>query len=224
MNISRRLAISFLLAAIILLAVLLFWPFVLNDVLRPISMVVWLFLRIFVLSIGQHYYWIAIILAALVFLYRLLSQSQTTLPIEKFSDSNKITDTVQYWRNRFSVTDYSSREEKSLRRELVYLLVSIYAAKQRGLTDFAIHDAMERGQIPLPRNIQTFLFPVEQQEPRSFLIKLIQSMRKTPRKWSRQWTGQETAERYRMIEEVLCFMETALEIKNDTRKPTPNEN
>jgi hypothetical protein len=31
-------------------------PFILNDVIRPISLVTWLLLRIFVLSVGQNYY------------------------------------------------------------------------------------------------------------------------------------------------------------------------
>jgi hypothetical protein len=223
MNISRRVAISLFLAAIILLAVLLFWPFVLNDVLKPIAMVAWLFLRIFVLSIGQRYYWIAIIFVALVFLYRFLSQSKIPLPAEESFHSNEILNTIQYWRIRFSLTDNSNRQEKSLKRELVDLLVSLYAAKQRGASNYAIRSAMERSQIPLPENIHTFLFPEERQESRSFLRKLIQSIPKTPRKWIRQWTGKETAERYRMIEEVLSFLETALEIKNDARKSIPNE-
>jgi hypothetical protein len=219
---SRRLVVMLILATIILLIVLLFWPFVLNEILKPIAMVAWLFLRIFVLSIGQSFYWIAIIFVALVFLYRLLSQNQNILPAEKFSDSNEITDTVLYWRIRFSVTDYSNREEQSLRRELVNLLVSLYAAKQRGSSNFAIRDAMQCGQIPLPEDIYTFLFPEKRQESGSSIRKLIQSIGKTPRKWIRQWTGQETAERSRMIEEVLDFMETSLEIKNDTRKSISN--
>ena len=39
----------------------------------------------------------------------------------------------------------------------------------------------------------------------------------------RRWTGQETAEHYRMIDEVLSFMETSMEMKNDDGKFTQNK-
>ena len=75
--------------------------------------------------------------------------------------------------------------------------------------------------FPCPEHIHTFLFPDEPEKSKRSLEKLIQSIRTAPRKWIRRWTGQETAEHYRMIDEVLSFMETSLEMKNDDGKFTP---
>jgi hypothetical protein len=223
MNSSRRLAIFILLAAIFLFAGVLFWPFILNEIIRPIALVVWLFLRIFVLSIGQGVYWIAIILVTLIFLARLLSRSQTSLPIDESLDSNETINTIRYWRIQFSLNDSSPRDVKIIRRELAYLLASLYASKQRTTTNYGIYDALQRGQIPLPERLHTFLFPEEPQESGRSIKKLFQSIRQIPRKLIRKWTGQETAEQYRMIEEVLGYMEKSLEVKNDEREFTPNK-
>ena len=222
MNTSRRLAIFILLVAILLSVGVLFWPFILNEIIKPMALVVWLFLRIFVLSIGQSFYWIAVILVALIFLARLLSRNQTSLPPDESLDSNETINTIRYWRIQFSLNDSGLRDAKILRRELAYLLASLYASKQRTSANFGLYEALQRGEIPLPEHIHTFLFPDESQKSGRSLKRLMQSVRNTPRKWIRRWTGQETAEHYQMIDEVLSFMETSLEIKNDNGKFSPN--
>ena len=68
MNISKRLVIVVFLLLIILFVGLLFWPFVLDDIIAPASLVVWILLRIFVLSIDQKYYWGAAIFITAFFL------------------------------------------------------------------------------------------------------------------------------------------------------------
>jgi hypothetical protein len=223
MNKSTRLGFFLLLVIILLFVGVFFWPFILNEIIRPAALVVWLFLRIFVLSIGQSLYWIAIIFAVLVFLARFLSRSHSPLPPDESLDPNKTIESIRYWRIRFSLTTNSPRDQINIKRELAHLLASLYESKQRTSINFEIYDALQRGQIPLPDHLHTFLFPEEPQESGRSIKKLLESIRQLPRKWIRRWTGQETAEQYRMIEEVLGFMETSLEIKNDEREFTPHE-
>ncbi len=215
MSISRQTIIALLCAAIILGLAVIFWPFVLNSMLRPAALVAWLFLRMFVLSIGQRAYWVAIILVAFFVLLRFLSQSQKPLPQEEAVGTNEMANAKQYWRILFSLNDNSSQDETALNRELTGLLVTMYTSKQRGSRNFEIYAALKSGQIPLPENIQSFLFPKEQPEPKQFFEKLLHSLRKIQQKWLRRWSGQEKAEKYRMLKETLAFMEKSLEIKND---------
>ncbi len=215
MKISRRVIIAFLLAALLIPAGWLFWPFVLNDILKPIALVAWLLLRIFVLSIDQHVFWAAIIFAGLFFLYRLLSKSQMPLPAEEFLESNETVNTIRSWRSRFFLNNNNIGDDKFLKRDLASLLSSLYASRHHSSTNYEIYDALEKGQIPLPEQIHSFLFPERPREPEQPLKRLLQSIRRAPRKWKRRWTGQETAETYRMIDEVLKYMETSLESKND---------
>lgn len=222
MDRSRRLVLLFLLTAIVLFIGLLFWPFIVRNIIQPTAMVIWFLLRILVLSIHQRYFWVAIIFAAFLVLFRILYQAQSAPQSSSFLETNTTLINIGYWRGLFMYSGQDVQEDKNLKRQLIYLLTSLYASKQGTLNDFRIQDAMRQGTIPLPGKIYAFLFP---QEPVSGgpLQKFFQSIRQTPRSWIRQWTGQEKAEHYQMIEEVLNFLEASLEIKHDDRKPTQDK-
>jgi len=215
MKLSRRMVIVFLFIAFLLLAGILFWPFILNGIIKPTALVIWVLLRLFVLSIDQRVYWTVIILLPLVFLFRILSPGLAVPPAEGSLGSNETINTIDYWRSRFSLNDATEIDEKTLKRELTHLLASHYASKSHMETSFAIFDALQRGEIPLPVHIQTFLFPEKKLEAGHPIKRLLRSIQRTPRKWIRRWTGEEKAEQYRMIEAVLDFMEISLEINNE---------
>jgi hypothetical protein len=118
------------------------------------------------------------------------------------------------------LTKYDSRDQETLKRELIHLLLSLYASKQRTSTSFLLYEALQKGELPLPEHIRTFLFPDEPKESKWSFNKLMQSFRTAAQKWMQRWTGQEIADHYRMIDEVLSFMETSMEMKNDDGKFT----
>ena len=212
-----------LLFASILLVGLLFWPFILQNIITPLALVAWLFLRLFVLSIDQHFYWGAIIFIALIFLYFLLLQDPTPHPADDFPDTNETSENIRYWRSLFTLTGLNAHDENRLRQELIRLVASLYASKQRTTPNFIFYEALQRGEISLPEHIHAFLFP-EKPKTRDFSPKeLLQFIREAPRKRWRRWKGLETAEYYRMIAEIISFMETSLEMENDPTKFTPNE-
>lgn len=215
MKLSRRMLIGFSFIALLLLAGILFWPFTYNEIIKPIALVAWVLLRIYVLSIDQHIYWTVIILLALVFLYRLLSPGLAIPPSEEMLESNETINTLGYWRTRFNLNDATPTDEKALRRELTHLLASHYASKSHMETSFGIFDALQRGEIPLPEHIRDFLFPEKAPVAGHPIKRLLQSIRNAPLKWIRRWTGEERAKQYRMIDEVLRYLETSLEIKNE---------
>lgn len=213
MNTSRRVLISVLIAAMILFWGLLFWPFILNNIIEPTAVAVWLLLRIFVLSIDQKYFWYAAIGLAVVFVYRILSREQSAIQSDIHQDTNTTILNIGYWRVLFTYDDQDVREEKILRRELTHLLTSLYASKQSTSNNYGIYEALQQGEIPLPENIHTFLFPAESQKSRGVINRFIQSIQKILQKWIRQWTGREKADHFRTIDELLNFLETSLEIK-----------
>jgi Ca2+/Na+ antiporter len=47
-----------------------------DEILKPLSLVAWLLLRIFVLSIGQVFYWGALVLIFILFIFRLIPNGQ----------------------------------------------------------------------------------------------------------------------------------------------------
>ena len=212
---SKRVVLSLLIAAIVLFLGLLFWPFLVTNIIKPVALVVWLLLRILVLSIHQKYIWYVVIFAAFFFLFRFLPQDQSDIQSSVSREPNTTILNIAYWRNLFIYNGQNVREEDTLRRELTYLLTSLHASHQSTTNNFLIHDALQKGEIPLPGHIHAFLFSQELPASGGFLKRFSQSIRRTPQKWIRQWTGQEKAEHFQMIAEVLNFMETSLEITHD---------
>jgi hypothetical protein len=223
MNISRRTAMFILCASILLLLGTLFWPFMVNEIITPLSLLAWLFLRIFVLSIGQQYYWGAIIIFVGFILFRLLFQEPTIVPSNVSEDSNATIKMIANWRTLFAPTDQDVRDDVYLKRELRRLLLSLYASNQGASDKLEVYEALQQGEIPLPKSIHDFLFLEQPNKTGRSLQALTLSIWKTPQKWIRRWTGQETADHYRMIDEVLRFMETSLEMKNDDGKFNSNQ-
>jgi hypothetical protein len=223
LNTSRRMVALILFISIVLLLGMFFWPFILNEVIQPTSLVIWLLLRIFVLSIGQQSYWIAIIFVAVFCLIRILPQEQIPAPPGNFHVSNPTLKTIEYWRSLCKLTKDDVRGEVILKRELIQLLLAFYSSKQHTSANFGIYEALQRGEIPLPEHIHTFLFLNEPRETGRPFKKLMHSIRNSPTKWLHRWTGEETAEYYQIIDEVLSFLEISLEMKNDDGKFNPTK-
>jgi hypothetical protein len=223
LNSSRRVVITLLIVAIVLFLGMLFWPFIVNNIIRPTTLAVWLLLRILVLSIHQKYIWYVVIFVAFIVLFRFLPREQPDIQSYASLEPNTTITNIESWRSLFIYDGQNIREEETFKRELTHLLTSLHAWHQSTSNDFSIHDALRKGEIPLPGNIQAFLFSKELPASGGLLRRFFQSIRKTPQKWIRQSTGQEKAEHYQMIDEVLKFMETSLEITNDHGKRLQNK-
>ncbi|MBK9601626.1 MAG: hypothetical protein IPO36_07250 [Anaerolineales bacterium] len=221
MDRSKRFVLAFLIAALVVFLGLLFWPFVLNTIIQPTALALWLLIRILVLSIHQKYFWYAVIFGAVLVLLRLLRQTQSELPPQASFETNTTITNISYWRGLLLYNGQDILEDKALKRQLAHLLTALYALKQGASNDFRMYDDLQQGTISLPENIRTFLFPPEPVSGGP-LKKIFQTIRKTPRRWTRKWTGQEKAEHYHMIDDVLNFIETSLEINNDDRNLSQN--
>jgi hypothetical protein len=223
MNISRHVIVSILFLLVITFAGILYWPLIVEDILAPTALVLWLLLRIFVLSIDQIYYWGALIFIVLFVLFRLLPSEPASAPSGDLQDKNEAIETIEYWRSIFTLADGNAHDERFLRKELAYLVASVYATKQRASPNFLFYDALQRGELALPEQMRTFLFPGDTQETRGSVRRMLSAAREMPGKWIRRWRGQDAADHYQMIDEVLGFVEASLEVKNDTEEIIPNE-
>ncbi len=146
MNISRRVVISTLVTAIALFAGMLFWPFILNNIIQPIALVAWILLRVMFLSIDQKYFWTAVILVVVIFLFRLLPHEQAESQLNSYPVGNATITNIGYWRILFIYHDQNVRDEKTLKLELAHLLTSLYASKQHAATKFDIYEALRKGE------------------------------------------------------------------------------
>jgi hypothetical protein len=217
-NISRRPVIILFILLVILLVGMIFWPFIKNDIIVPSSIVVWLLLRVFILSIDQKYIWGAICLIVSIILYRhLLPPYKPIVDTGDFQNSNAAIRNIEYWHSLFELVDQNNRNDKTIRLGLAGLLLTLFASKQRKSADFHLYDSIKRGEIPIPERIHTFLFREEILEKPHSIKEFVLIKRNTVQKWIRHLTGQEVAEQYKMIDEVLSFVESSLEMDNNDR-------
>jgi hypothetical protein len=225
MNQYKRIWVFLLVLAGVLILGILFWPFVYEELLLPIGLTAWLFLRIFVLSIDQKIYWIALNLIAIFFLFRQLIQSSLFVEAEAQPEDNKDLKDIEFWRSYFTLYTHDKKEQFMVKRELTRLLVSTYASKQGVTANFLVTEALKKGDIPLPESIYSFLFDEDLERIYHPSFKqILKSLWLAPRNWMDERSGRNAAEFYRNVAEVLNFLETSLEMKNDDERSKLNSN
>ncbi len=215
----RFLPIAIILAALFLISDL-FKSFVVNEILVPIAAAVWLLLRIFILRVGQIYYWI--VLSALGFLfvvYRVvhhLAFRPTPRGMDSSPDPSVALLTAEGWRNRIQLAAGGSAEQAILKRELAWVLVSMYTYRHSGSAYHEVYEPLRQKKIPLPEEVWAFIFEEELPRRRKKLG-FFQSMRQAGQSQIKKWSGRETAEYYQVVADVLSFMEKSLEINDENQ-------
>ncbi len=219
MAISKRIVLFTLILFVSLILILVFWPFIVNEFVMPIAKVVWLGLRIFVLSIDQKYYWGAFTLVLMLVLFRHFFQGGPEVEAEKGTYTSVVFTDIEYWQNNFMTYSNSPAEQDFIKRELIQLLTSMYASTQDGTPQFLVLDAIKEKAIPLPEHIYAFFFSEELQDKRPSFKKTLKNILQMPLKWINQKReGKIRAmQTRRMIEEVLIFMESSLGIDYDIK-------
>ena len=202
---NLRFLILFLVAGLGLMLGLLFPQFFLTEVLLPASTVVWLLLRLLILSIDQEVYWWCLVAAVvLVAVVRLMP----SLSVPPGSVAARPADDVDRWRSSILVNIRSSADVDTFRRDMAWMLTEMYSS-HGGPAPYEIREELAAGRIPLPPSVHAFLFP--SRRPQSAVAAL--------RTWSDRRTGKETARYLRAVDDVLTFMETTLEMTHEHTTP-----
>jgi hypothetical protein len=209
---SQRIALMIFCVGILVFLTILFWSFVYSNIILPFALTIWLLLRVFVLSADQINIWMLVVISGGLFiLFRLRGQPPANLPNEP-PDTNYFFNNISLWRIWIQFGAYDEAEKETIRRELTFMLVSMYKSRQHGTADFEVVDAMKHREIVLPEPVYEFLFPAMLETPKNFWLKKLRLIQQSPRKWIRSWTGRDVAEYYVAVEAVLNFMETSLEL------------
>jgi hypothetical protein len=210
MNITRRTSLIILLLGLSLLLGILFHSFILDNIIKPIALVFWVFRRI-LLSVNQKIYWSLLIFSALMIVFFRLTQSSPDEEPPMTSSSNATLEEINSWRISIRLTGNEIEKFNILKENLGWTLASLYASSQPGKAQWEIYEAMKLQQISLPIPIYDFLFPGEPDDGKRPFRQILQIIRRAPGKWARRRTGHDLAEYYRSIEAVLIFMESLKE-------------
>jgi hypothetical protein len=213
MNMTRRTCALIFLGLALLLS-FLFRSFVLDNFVRPLALVLWVFWRV-LLSVDQRLYWGVLIISALVYVFIRVGQELTSAEHPLPLDPNVTMDTVDYWQLSVRLAAEEIDKPDPFQRNLGSMLATMYALKQPDAPQWVVHDALRQRQIPLPEPIHAFLFPAEPVGGKRSFWQLLRAIWHTPKKWTRRWTGRDVAEYYQAIDQVLTLMESTMEINND---------
>jgi hypothetical protein len=217
MKTTRWITLIALILGLLICLWILFRAFIFENIVQPISLLVWIFLRV-ISSVDQNIYWGILLFAGLIILFLRLGRSpavnQPEPPLETFS----ALENIKYWRTAIMVTRGEITEVNVLKRYLGKMLATAYAVNMPGRANLEIYNAIKLRQISLPEPIYAFLFPGALPVPRKSFSQILQSIRQFPRRWANRWSGRELEEYYQSIEEVLTYIESTLEVRNDDEK------
>jgi len=221
----RAILAVFLLGAL-LLAGLAFPQFILQSLILPAATVLWLVLRIFVLSFDQQVFWWGVIASAvLTVLAVLLRGSQGSFSSPFFTILPW--DPARRWRGAVLSGIRSQPDKDSFRRDLAWLLTWLHASQRPGCANYEIREAFLQRRIPLPESIYVFLFsstrppdpvPPLFAHPGACLRLTFESVARTLRRRARRRSGRESSDYLHSIDEVLAYMETSLEMNHELER------
>lgn len=214
MKISRKTALGILLTILILLAGILLRSFLQENLVKPIALLLWVMRRVFD-SVDQVVYWVGLIMGGLFLAILRLAPQPMDIETVRHSSGNATLKNMNQWRTLMMLTRDETDRPNLLRQNLTSLLKDLYASKQPNLVPWEVYAALERGDIPLPEATRAFLMIGQNPNARPSLRQRFVSISRLPGKWLRHWTGQDVADYYSSIADVISLMEKSLESEND---------
>ncbi len=213
MSTNRRIALIGLILGLLLCLGILFRAFIFENIVQPISLLIWIFQRV-VSAVDQNIYWGILLFAGLIFLLLRLGRTPTVSEQEPPPDTFSALENIRYWRTAIMVTRSEITEVNVLKRYLGKMLATAYAVNAPGRVNLEIYNALKLRQIPLPEPVYAFLFPGALPESGGSFKQFLQNIRQAPQRWVRHWSGRDLEDYYRSIEEVLAYIESTLEMKH----------
>ncbi len=211
-SIQKRVVVLVAISMVLFLGIL-FWPFLYNQLIFPLSKLLWILLRIFVLSVDQKYYWGGLIFA-IIFLAirRIAKQVSLAETADEFSPPHESFRDIEYWRSVFNLIDF---EQQPVKSELVHLLARVYASTHGIKADFHVLEEFKNGRIALPGKIRNFLFPDEPVPSKNPFKKMQHFIRQAVQSGFYRTAGRRKEAFYQSVCEVMSYMESSLENNDD---------
>ncbi len=214
MKINRRFVFGLLVIVLLFLTGFLLRDFLLENFVKPIALLLWIGNRL-IASIDQAAYWIGLILV-LVFISLLrVMRRPVTYEVDSSDRENVTLSSIRHWRTLILLTTDETGRLNLLKNALQVLLKDLYASKDPTQARWKIYEDVERGDITLPESIREFLMLDPPPNARPTPLHLLQRLGQAPARLVRHWTGQEQAEYYQSIAEVISFMEQQLENEDE---------
>lgn len=221
MSKPARIVISLALPAVLVVLALSNPRLVLEGIVLPAATALWLVLRLFVLGIHQEVYWWAVVGIAVVAAIGFLLQGSDARGAAYHAVAAPSRDPAARWRASIRLNAQGPAQRDSFRRELAWLLTSLYSSPHAGRARYEVRADLQEGRIPLPPRIHDFLFhstrprdPVPPFVPHP--VRCVRAVAGLAREAWRAGSRRRRVPAYlRSTRETLAFMEAQLEMTNE---------
>ena len=201
----NRYFIFFLVMGVLLSSVLYFRTFLMINIIEPIVTLLWLIWRI-ATSIGQHIYWIILILLCLFSMLRLLPSEKDNSPAPAYNYEYRPLNRVKYWQLLIENVARGKVKAENLRNALKYLLCSIIAYIDRSYPA-NLEQRVTSEPTPLSVGAHRLIFPPEKMHRLPLLSHVPL--------WFQVRVGKYHSKDNTSISELLQWMEFVMEINNE---------
>lgn len=212
MNKRTLSALPILILLIVVSLGILFRSFVMDYVIAPSAFLVWGVWWI-ILSVDQYVYWIALIIVCAVLVAWLIISRKGKSPNRVYNYTYKPPSRVEHWRTLIEEAVLGKNEREQLRLITADLFISIIAQDKRA-GPVTADEVRQIGKTSLPSATYQYLFPEARYHQKVSLNSLQNNLPFMPR-WLQRLSIKHIRQSHTMMAEILTWMETELEIKDE---------
>jgi hypothetical protein len=189
-----------------------FRSFLMNNIIEPIALLFWAVWRI-ISSVDQNFYWIALIVICTILVIRLIPSEKEGPPSRSYIYTYKPPNRVEYWQTIIGEANLGNHKSEYLRNRIKELTMTVISQVEQPVTT-EVDEIVAAGIPSLPPEARQYLFPLNGKDG-TFSIK--DQLNRTIGKpgWLRRWRRKYLHQNNAMLDEVLTWMETELEIDNE---------
>lgn len=189
-----------------------FRSFVMNYIIEPIALLFWAVWRI-ISSVDQNLYWIVLIIICAILVIRLIPSEKDNAPNQSYMYTYKPPNRVEYWQTIIDESNLGKHKSEYLQNRIKELtMIVISQVEQSATTE---QDEIVAAGIPsLSPEARQYLFPSNGEDGLSSIKDQLNYNAFLPR-WLRKWRSKYLHQNDAMLDEVLTWMETELEIHNE---------
>jgi type IV secretory pathway VirB3-like protein len=187
--------------------------FVMTNVIEPIALVFWVVWRI-IASVDQILYWILLIAVCFLLVLRLIPNRDGATVKAAYNYKYRPGNRIDYWTSLIRDSALERESAEILHGNLKSLLTSVFQNSQDSRPIDVAELAAAR-KVPLSLETQRFLFSPGKLDKKVTLSATLSALLLRSR-WLLGKTGETNDQDARSIDEIIRWIETEMEISNDT--------
>lgn len=205
----KKYVLPFLILFLLVSLIVIFRSFLMAYIFEPVALLCWVVWRI-VSGVDQNIYWIVLIVICIILVIRLIFYKNDKPPNSAYNYTYKPLNRVEYWQTIIMDSDLGKNESEYLQDSMKELLITVTTQVERSdPTDS--EEMIVKGSASLPLAAQEYLFPSRRKHGR-FSIHHQPNIKFLVPTWLRRWTRKFIHQDHSLVDEILRWMETELEI------------